>query len=175
MSITPDRLMAVGAIVKAIGVRGEVIVKPMTDFPARLRRARTLWVGVDTHAAREMCVERVAVAPRGIRLKLGGIGDRTAAGALRGSLLFIDEAGAAPLKKGEFFVHDILGLTVRDEAGHELGTVADVLRYPASDVYVVRGAAGEIMLPAVREFVLGVDIAARTMTVRLIEGMVERS
>jgi len=175
VSITPDRLMAVGAIVKAIGVRGEVIVKPMTDFPGRLRRARTLWVGADTHGVREMRVERVAVAPRGIRLKLGGIGDRTAAEALRGSILFIDESGAAPLKQGEFFVHDILGLTVRDEAGNELGTVADVLRYPASDVYVVRGSAGEIMLPAVREFVLGVDIAARTMTVRLIEGMVERS
>jgi len=167
--------MAVGAIVKVFGVRGDVIVQPMTDFPGRLRRARALWIGTDTHAALETRVERVAVSPRGIRLKLRGIDDRSAAEGLRGKLLFIDEGHAAPLKKGEFFVHDILGLTVRSETGVDLGTVADVLRYPASDVYVVRGPAGEIMIPAVREFVLSVDIAARTMTVRLIEGMTERS
>ena len=166
--------MAVGAIVKVFGVRGEVVVQPMTDFPARLRRARTLWVGADTHAAREARVERIAIAPKGIRLKLAGVDDRTAAETLRGALLFIDEEKAAPLKQGEFFVHEILGLAVRDEAGNDLGTVADVLRYPASDVYVVRGPSGEIMVPAVREFVRAVDIAARTMTVRLIEGMVER-
>jgi len=166
--------MAVGAIVKAFGVGGEVVVQPMTDYPARLRRARTLWVGADTHAAREARVERIAVGPRGIRLKLSGVDDRTAAEELRGAILFIDEEHAAPLKKGEFFVHEILGLAVRDEAGNDLGTVADVLRYPASDVYVVRGPSGEIMVPAVREFIRAVDIAARTMTVRLIEGMVER-
>jgi len=172
--MTPDRLMAVGAIVKAFGVRGDVIVQPMTDFPGRLKRARTLWVGGDTHAAREIRVERLSVGPRGIRVKLGGIDDRTAAEGLRGALLFIDEDRATPLKKGVFFVHDIVGIAVRDEAGADLGTVADVLRYPASDVYVVRGPAGEILIPAVREFVRAVDIAARTMTVRLIEGMVER-
>jgi len=166
--------MAVGAIVKAFGVRGEVIAQPMTDFPGRLRRARTLWVGTDTHAARELRVETLSVSPRGIRLKLGGVDDRDAAEELRGNVLFIDEDRAAPLKKGEFFVHDIVGLAVRDEAGSDLGTVADVLRYPASDVYVVRGPAGEIMIPAVREFVRAVDIEGRTMTVRLIDGMVER-
>jgi len=166
--------MAVGAIVKAFGVRGDVIVQPMTDFPARLRHARALWVGRDTHAACERPVERMAVGPRGIRLKLGGIDDRGAAEGLRGEILFIDEADAAPLKKGEFFVHDIMGIAVRDEGGNDLGTVADVLRYPASDVYVVRGPAGEILIPAVREFVRAVDVGARTMTVRLIEGMVER-
>ena len=106
-------------------------------------------------------------------LKLKGIDDRNAAESLRGKVLFVDEAHRAKLPEGEYFVHDVLGLAVREEGGTDLGTVADVLRYPASDVYVVRGDRGEILIPAVKEFVRSVDLGARTMTVRLIEGMIE--
>ena len=106
-------------------------------------------------------------------MKLKGIDDRNAAERLRGRILFVDEAHRAKLPKGQYFVHDVLGLAVREEGGTDLGTVADVLRYPASDVYVVRGDRGEILIPAVKEFVQSVDLGARTMTVRLIEGMLE--
>ena len=118
-------------------------------------------------------VEKAVVSPRGIRLKLRGIDDRNAAGRIRGKILFVDEAHRAKLSKGQYFVHDVLGLAVREEGGGDLGTVADILRYPASDIYVVRGDRGEILIPAVKEFVRSVDLGTRTMTVRLIEGMTE--
>jgi 16S rRNA processing protein RimM len=70
-------------------------------------------------------------------------------------------------------VHDVIGLFVRDEQGNELGTLEDVLQYPAHDIYVVRGGGREIQIPAVKEFITAIDIHARSMTVRLIEGMVE--
>lgn len=171
MSTTPDGLYAVGTIVKAIGIAGEVVVQPMTDFPARFRKLRLLWMGRDNASAAATAVEKAVVSPRGIRLKLKGIDDRTAADRLRGNLLFVDEAHRAKLPPGRYFVHDVLGLAVCDEGGGDLGTVADVLRYPASDVYVVRGARGEILIPAVKEFIRSVDLAGRRMTVRLIEGM----
>ena len=113
-----------------------------------------------------------SVSGRGVRLKLAGIDDRDAADRARGKILFVDEAHRAKLAKGQYFVHDVLGLAVREEGGSDLGTVADVLRYPASDVYVIRGDRGEILIPAVKEFIRSVDLETRTMTVRLIEGMV---
>jgi 16S rRNA processing protein RimM len=171
VSTIPDGLYAVGTIVKAIGVAGEVVVQPMTDFPARFRKLRLLWLGRDSGSVSEARVEKAAVSPRGIRLKLKGVDDRNAAERMRGNLLFVDEAHRAKLPEGQYFVHDVLGLAVREEGGADLGTVADVLRYPASDVYVVRGDRGEILIPAVKEFVQSVDLGSRTMTVRLIEGM----
>jgi 16S rRNA processing protein RimM len=173
VSTIPDELYAVGTIVKAIGVGGEVVVQPMTDFPARFRKLRLLWLGRDSGSVSEARVEKATVSPRGIRLKLKGVDDRNAAERMRGNILFVDEAHRAKLPEGQYFVHDVLGLAVREEGGSDLGTVADVLRYPASDVYVVRGDRGEILIPAVKEFVQSVDLAARTMTVRLIEGMTE--
>jgi 16S rRNA processing protein RimM len=173
VSTTPDQLYAVGTIVKAIGIAGEVAVQPMTDFPARFRKLRVLWMGGDSGSAAETVVEKAVVSPRGIRLKLKGIDDRNAAERIRGKILFVDEAHRAKLPRGQYFVHDVLGLAVSEEGGGDLGTVADVLRYPASDVYVVRGERGEILIPAVKEFIRSVNLGTRTMTVRLIEGMTE--
>jgi 16S rRNA processing protein RimM len=173
VSTTPDGLYAVGTVVKAHGVAGEVIVKPMTDFPARFRKLRTLWVGDDSASVAETGVERAVLSGRGIRLKLRGIDDRNAAERLRGKILVVDKAHRARLPRGRYFVHDVLGLAVHEEGGTELGTVAEIMRAPAGDIYVVRGDRGEILIPAVREFVRSVNLGARTMTVRLIEGMVE--
>lgn len=96
---------------------------------------------------------------------------RTAAEALKGQLLFVDEQHRVRLPAGKYFVHDVLGLEVRDDLGRALGTVADVLHTPANDIYVVRGDAHEFMIPAVREFIEAIDLERRTMTVHLIDGL----
>jgi len=171
---TIDRqLLAVGSIVKAFGLKGDVVVQPMTDSPSRFRELKTLWLGNDNRSVAEIRIQKAVVEPRGVRLKLEGVDDRTSAEKMRGKILFVDEEHRVRLPRGRYFVHDVIGLLVRDEAGNELGSVADVLRYPAHDVYVVRGNGREFMIPAVKEFVAAIDVAARTMTVRPIEGMVE--
>lgn len=167
------QLVAVGTIAKAFGIKGEVAVRLMTDSPARFRSLKKVWVGADSHAVTERNVERASVEARGVRLKLEGIDDRTAAEHARGLILFVDEADSVRPEKGRYFVHDVIGLFVRDEQGNELGTLEDVLQYPAHDIYVVRGGGREIQIPAVKEFITAIDIHARSMTVRLIEGMVE--
>jgi 16S rRNA processing protein RimM len=171
---TSDRqLVAVGLIVKGFGIRGHVVVQPMTDMPARFARLTSVWMGKDTQNVTRRGIELAVIEPRGVRLKLKGIDDRTAADTLRGTLLFVDDAETIRLPKGHVFVHDLLGMCVHDEQGHALGTVADVLKYPANDVYVVRDGGREILIPAVREFVRAIDVRTRTVTVHLIEGMAE--
>jgi 16S rRNA processing protein RimM len=166
-------LYAVGSIVKAFGIKGEVVVQHMTDSADRFRFLRSVWMGADNHSAAEVRIEHVSLDSRGVRLKLKGIDGRSAAEALRGTMLFVDEKHRVPLPAGRYFVHDVIGLCVRDEQGNELGSVADVLHYPGNDIYVVRGNGNEFMIPAVREFVAAIDIARRTMTVHLIDGLVE--
>jgi 16S rRNA processing protein RimM len=165
--------IAVGSIAKAHGVRGDVVVQLLTDSSARFRGLKRAWLGATDQSAVEVAIERAAIETRGVRLKLSILNSREEAEKVRGQLLFVEERNAVRLPKDRHFIHDIIGMDVRDEEGHPLGTVEDVLRYPASDIYVVRNGSREIMIPAVRDFVKKIDAAARRMTVRLIDGMME--
>jgi 16S rRNA processing protein RimM len=167
------QFIAVGSIAKAHGVRGEVVIKLLTDSSARFRTLKRAWLGTTDRSAVEVTIEHSAIEPRGVRLKLSMLSSREDAEKVRGQLLFVEEKNAVRLPKGRYFIHDIIGMEVRDEAGQHLGTVDDVLQYPANHIYVVRGHGREIMIPAVKEFVREIDLNSRTITVRLIDGMME--
>jgi 16S rRNA processing protein RimM len=164
-------LYAVGRIVKAFGIRGEVIVLPMTDSPERFSSITRVFVGREPAAVKEARIVHVAIQPRGVRMKLDLTDNRTAAEEIVGQLLFIHARDRIRPAKGTYFVHDLIGLSVVDEQGAAVGVVKEVLHLPAHDVYVVDGEGQEVMIPAVREFVQTIDLNTRTMKVRLIEGM----
>ena len=166
-------MLAVGKIVKAFGIRGDVIVQPMTDDPERFAALTRVYLGrSDSRAeAVETTVHDVRIDARGVRLRLGAIPDRTAAEQSVGLLLLVADADRIPLKDGQYFVHELIGVTVRSEEGEILGRLKDVIHMPAQDVYVVGTDGEDFMIPAVAEFVRGVDVTARTMTVRLIDGI----
>ncbi len=179
MSIAVHDLIAVGSIVKAFGIRGDVVVESLTDMPERFRSLRRVYLVAESSATgaedgnpAPAEITAVNVAPRGIRVRFSCATDRTAAEKLVGLLVMIPPEEAVPLPPGTFFVHQIVGFAVVDEQGAPLGTLTDVLRFPAQDVYVI-GADGEpdLLVPAVREFVQRIDTEARTITVRVIEGM----
>ena len=168
-------LLAIGSVVKVFGVEGHVIVQQLTDFPSRFRMRKKVLLGPSEKQVRELEIERAAVGPRGVKLKFAGVNGRDAAEQLVGSFLYVRETERARLPKGRYYTHDIVGLAVVDEQGVVYGTIREVLKMPAHDVYVVSGKGNDILLPAVKEFILSIDLGARTMTVRLIEGMAEKS
>jgi 16S rRNA processing protein RimM len=168
-----QQLVAVGSITKPFGVRGDVIVRVLSDVPGRFHTLRKIRLGYDEKATVLRGIERATAGSRGIKVKLEGINDRTAAEGIRGQMLFVDSQETTLLPRGTYFVHDIVGLSVVDERGETLGTVADVLHYPASDVYVVRNSSGEFLVPAVKQFIRKIDLPMRTLVVRLIDGMQE--
>lgn len=178
MSVGVAGLIAIGRIVKAFGVRGDVIVKPMTDDPDRFADLHRVFLGRTTEVragtgavADETTIESVQVDGRGIRLHLASVPDRTAAEKCVGLLVMIPNEERLPLEDGRFYVDDLIGLSVVSPTGERLGTLAEVMRMPAHDVYVVRDNGTEFMVPAVKEFIKTIDLAARTVTVELIEGM----
>jgi 16S rRNA processing protein RimM len=169
----PDGFLAVGHIVGVHGLRGEVKLESYTDFPERFTPGERLWLGDDLAE-----VEIVSVRPHKnhLLIRFEGVSDRTAAEQLRGLWLFVAEEEAAELEEGAYWIHDLIGLEVRDESGALLGELVDVLITGANDVYVVHameGAAREILLPAIPEVILNVDLTAGVMTVRLLEGLLD--
>jgi 16S rRNA processing protein RimM len=102
-----------------------------------------------------------------------GIDSRRAAEAVRGFEICIPRTAAPVLPEGTYYHYDVLGLTVQTEAGEALGEIVDIWPSDAHDLYVVRRDAGEWLLPAVRAFIVRVDVAKRVMVVRPIEGLVD--
>ncbi len=152
----------IGQIVGAFGIRGQVKIEPLTAFFERFQKGTKLrlkdqWVTVESYALHK---DRPLI-------KLSGIDTMTAAEKLQWE--FIEGASdfQPELDDDEFLTEDLIGMKVLSETGEELGIVDDVLVLPAHDVLVV----GEIMIPAIKEFVLDVDLDDEVMTVKLIPGM----
>jgi 16S rRNA processing protein RimM len=163
---------AVGKLTKAFGLRGELVVLPMTESMDRFKKLRRVYVGKNAEETGRFTVEYARVETRGVRVKFVEAPDRTSAESLVGSLLFVDEKQKIIPRKGSYFVHDVVGLSVVDEHNRPFGIVRDVLKLPAQDVYVIEHQGREWMMPAVREFVTSIDMETRKMKVRLIEGLV---
>lgn len=168
-----DTLFAVGRIVKAFGIRGEIVVEPLTRDAERLRKLTQALVGRTADDARLCTITGVSIDGRGARLKLAEVPDRTAAEGLTGCYLFVGADERIRPAAGTFFVDEVVGLAVLDDGDRRIGTVKAVLHLPAHDVYVVAAGEREIMIPAVKAFILRIDPAAGVMQVRLIEGMLE--
>jgi 16S rRNA processing protein RimM len=165
--------LAVGQIVGPHGIRGEVKVQPMTDFPERFKAGTTVFLGEGAGEVDARPIEIVSSRPNldQVLVLFAGIKDRTAAEALRWQYVLIPEDEAMPLGEHENYLHDLIGLSVVTTDGQALGKLTEVVLTPANDVYVVRGEQGEVLVPATREVVAKVDLAARTMTVALPEGL----
>jgi len=148
------------------GVRGELKVQPLTDFPERFDPGESFWLD-----GAERTIERSRWQKGTVVLKVAGLDTRDQAEALRGHELQIAEPEDLPEDEGVYYQHDIVGLKVEDTAGEALGRVTDVLGTGANDVFVVRGPRGEILLPAVEDVVREVDIAGGRLVVELLPGL----
>lgn len=167
----PDETLLIGEIVAPFGLRGQVKVRSYTDQVEHLRQhIRSVFLGPER---REYALTGVFEHKPGLLvLSLGGITTREAAEELRGAEVAILEREAAPLAEGEYFIHQLYGLTVVDEAGTEIGRVREVLETGANEVLVVaRPGAPELLLPMIYDVVQDLDIPGGRVVVRLLEGL----
>ena len=171
---TPEpRFLAVGQVSRPHGVRGELRVQILTDYPERLGQHTYLYLASpdSPDAVRRYPVEKWRYHKKILLLKLGGCDDRNAAEELRGQLVQIPFEEAVPLEEGEYYHFQLIGVRVETENGEHLGQVVEMLETGANDVYVVRGPRGEVLLPAVDDVVLELDLRAQRMVVRLPPGL----
>lgn len=153
-----------GEIVNTHGIHGEVRIVPWADSPDFLCRFSALYVDGEAKRVLSSRVHKGSVIA-----KLEGVDTVEQAMSLKGKTVQIRRADAK-LPEGTFFLADIIGLDVVDEAGEKLGILQEVLSPSRQQVYVVAGER-EIMIPAVPEFILETNIEGGYVKVRLIEGM----
>ncbi len=158
-----------GQIVNAVGLKGENRVYPYTDYKERFEELKQLYIEDEIYE-----IEKVRYMGQMVIIKFVGISDRNAAEALKGKYLYIDRENARKLDEDEYFVADLIGMKIQDEAGNLVGTLSDVIQNTAQDVYEIELPDGKkFMIPAVGEFILDVDMDSKIMVVKLIEGMID--
>ncbi len=158
-----------GKIVTTHGVRGELKVEPWCDTPDYLKHFKTLYLKGGTVP---LTVKQVRVQKNMVLLKVQGIDTMDAANALRGQILFMRRE-EAPLDEGDYFIQDLIGLTVRDaDTNQEYGKLTDVLQTGANDVYELTDQTGkEYLIPAIGEVVISVDLQREEMLIRPLKGL----
>lgn len=166
-----DGRVVIGKAGAPHGLRGEVRVIPLTDFPERFESLREVFIG-----ERVFHVEHVHYHRQFVLLTLAECTSREAAAKLTGELLRVAREDAAPLAEGEFYTFDIIGLAVLDMAGERLGEVTNVLKTGSNDVYVVKNPDGsELLVPALKNVVREIDIAGGFLRVDLQEELEDRA
>ena len=162
-----------GAIARAHGLLGEVVVDVWSDAPERFAPGRALTASFKAGKSLEVVVETVRPFGERLLVRFRGVSSRTDAAALRGADLTIPRRDAAPLPEGRHYRFELLGLRVRTREGSVLGDVADVFSTGSNDVYVVRGPGGEILLPSLASVVLEIDVERGEMVVEVPPGLNE--
>ncbi|MFQ5593523.1 MAG: ribosome maturation factor RimM [Anaerolineae bacterium] len=164
------RFIAVGQVVKPHGVRGEVAVEMLTDFPGRFALLETVFLSQDN--PRPVPLESVRFHKGRALLKLDGYDDRTAVERLRGELILVPIDEAMPLEPDQYYQDDLIGLGVWTTDEEYLGQVVEILETGANDVFIVHGDRGEILLPAIADVVQWIDLEENRMVVELLEGLI---
>lgn len=176
--VAPEALVQVGFVFRPHGIEGELKIDPeTTDDPSRFEELRTVYLGEHRRQVvrHDIASVRYQETKRGTTVILGldGIDTRDDAEEVTKFDVFASEEDLE-LGEGELFIHELIGMEVVTEADDLLGTVSNVMEYPAQQVFVIRQPDGEqAMIPVVEDFILEIDEDAERVLVRPIEGLIE--
>jgi 16S rRNA processing protein RimM len=155
--------LAVGMLRRAHGLKGEMLMDVWTEFPERLRAGKRVYVG-EQHTPHRIRSARSMGTMRLVHLE--GLNAPEDAVDFRNQVMYVRADELPRLPEGRYYHHELIGMTVVNEAGQVLGILSQILETGANDVYVVNGAGGEMLLPAIQEVILSVDVAQRQMQVK---------
>ena len=159
----PDAYLLIGEITKPQGVKGELKARPITCAPERFHGLEEVFLRENGAYVRRGIRVR-SVASDAVFLRMDGVESREDAEKMRGVGLYIDREHAVELGEDENFLVDLIGCEAVDGDGVVYGEITDVLQPGGNDVYVVAGRRGEILIPALKSVVLGVDVERKRMT-----------
>ena len=167
-----EQLLQVGVMSSTHGVRGEVKVFPTTDDVKRFKKLKK--VILDTGKEQlPLEIEGVKFFKQFVILKFRGIDNINDIEKYKGKSLLVDREHAVKLKKDEYFIADMIGMDVFTEEGELFGALKDVMETGANDVYIIEMTDGkEVLVPAIKQCILDVDIENRKMVIHLLEGLV---
>ncbi len=162
----------VGWITNTHGIKGELKIHPLTDDINRFDDLKKVYLGNNKVAAE---IERVKYIKGWVILKFKEFNNINEVLQYKGDYIYIDERDRVELPEDHFFIFDIIDCSVYTTKGEKVGLVVDVLQYASNDVYVVKDHNNEkeYLIPAVKEFVVEVDVEDKKIIIDPIEGMIE--
>ncbi|MEK4435232.1 ribosome maturation factor RimM [Paenibacillus sp. FSL K6-2862] len=165
--------MNVGKIVNTHGIRGELKIMPLTDFPeVRFAKNAELYLFTPDNHPVMVHVESARLHKNMYIVRLKEYGNINEVEKFKGGIAKVSKENLAELEENEYYFHQIVGCTVVTEEGENLGTISEILTPGANDVWVVKTAAGkEILLPVIDDVVLDVDVNEKLVKVHLMEGL----
>ncbi len=168
-----EDLFRIGSVSTTHGVHGEVKVYPTTDDPGRYKKIKEVILdnGKEKKTAH---IEQTKFFKQMVIVKFKECNSMDEAEKLRGYELYVTREHAIPLNKNEYYIADLIGMKVLTDEGSELGMIDDVLQTGANDVYVVKQPSGkDILLPAIKDCILSVDVEAGLMKVHVLDGLLD--
>ena len=169
-----EKLYRVGTIVNTHGIKGELKVVPITDFPAdRFKAGAKLYIK-QASSKTEFVVESARPHKNFFLLKLKGYDNINDVEKYVKSEIFADEEISTPLSDGEFLYKQIIGLTVVDQKLGEIGKVTEIMELGPNDVWVVKGTKyKEVLLPYIDDVVKNVDLEKEIVEVEIPDGLID--
>mgnify|MGYP001431455805 CR=1 FL=1 len=155
--------LVIGKLRRSHGLTGDVLMDVYTDFPERLATGKTLLIG-ESH--RPLVIRSLRPKNKELIIGFEGYTNPESTADLRNQLVYVSSAEIPTLPVGEYYHHQVIGLRVVNQDGSEIGILDDILESRANDVYMVKAADGtEILIPAVDEFILEINLEQRVITV----------
>lgn len=166
--------LEIGQIVSTHGIKGELRVNPWCDSPEFMKKFKTLYF--DSNGT--MPVKVTACRPHGnvVILKIEGTDTVEAAQKLRNKILFMSRADAK-LKKGDWFIQDLIGCTVydADDSAIVYGTLTDVAQTGANDIWYIEKDGKEYIIPAIKDVVIKVDVENESVFIKPLRGIFDEA
>lgn len=164
-------MFQVGIITGLHGLKGEVKVFPTTDDKHRFLDLTSVLLEKDG-TLREMKIESVKFFKQFVFLKFEGYDDANAVEPFKRCPLMVTREDAVALEEDEYYVADLIGLSIVDDSGTTIGTLTDVIETGANDVYEVKTQdGGTVLLPAIKDCILDVDMEEGIILVHLLKGL----
>lgn len=165
--------LIVGKTLKPHGVHGALKVEPITENPDRFKTLSVIYIGDDTLPKKCYELEQVEFTPKHLVVYLKDVDTRNKAEEFRGTFLYITKEQAVDLPEGAYFYYELVGMKVQDEDHNFIGTVKDVVDYPAQRLFILDVDDNDVLIPDVDEIVKDIDSQKQTITIHLIEGLLE--
>lgn len=162
----PPEFLIVGRILAPWGIKGEVKVEVITDFPERFAPHNLVYLD-----SRPFEIESCRPHKQHLVLKLATVDSVEAAEKLRGGDLTTPRAELPELPEGQYYTFQLIGLDVVTTEGKPLGHIKDIMTTAGNDVYIVEGKRGEILIPAIEDVIKSIDLKKGTITIEAIEGL----
>ena len=166
-----EQFLRVGVISSTHGIRGEVKVFPTTDDAARFKKLKKVLLDTGKEQL-ELEVQSVKFFKQFVIVKFKGIDNINDIEMYKGKSLLVPREDAVALGKDEYYIADLIGMEVFTEEGR-FGVLKDVMETGANEVYIIdSNRHGEVLIPAIKQCILDVDIEGRKMKIHLMDGLI---